>query len=270
MNQRQWIPLEESAAPNLARIKRIEWIITGSGTVLFLLIGLVIGMPLLAVLGLVVFGTFSWSLGRNAEASVLAAVAITPANEIDHARLFNVVEGLRMSSGDHRPALYIMSSSFPIAFSVSEPGSDGSIVVSNVFLETMDRVETEAVVAQLLWRIRSGDAALMSYLVSFHASMSRIGLSSVAKKVIERSADSRALIWADIAACQATRYPPALVSALEKCAVDHGPVSVGIAAPFCFALPETPSHDTHSVATVPNVGFSRPSLAERIAVLKEI
>jgi heat shock protein HtpX len=270
MNQRQWIPMEESAAPNLARIKKIEWLITGVGTLLFLVIGFLIGMPVLAVLGLIVFGAFSWSLGRNAEASVLSAVALTPANEINHARLFNVVEGLRMSSGDHRPAMYVMSSSFPIAFAVSEPGSDGSIVVSNVFLETMDRVETEAVVAQLLWRIRSGDAALLSYLVSFNSLMSRIGLGSIARKVIDSSVDSRSLIWADIAACQATRYPPALISALEKCAIDHGPVSVGIAAPFCFALPETPSHDTHSVVTVPNVGFSRPSIAERIAVLKEI
>ncbi len=270
MNQRQWIPIEESAAPNLARIKRIEWLITGVGTLLFLVIGLLVGQPLLAIIGLIAFGAFSWSIGRNAETSVLGAVALTPANEDDHARLFNVVEGLRMSSGDHRPSMYIMSSSFPVAFAVSEPGSDGSIVVSNVFLETMDRVETEGVVAQLLWRIRSGDAALMSYLVSFNALMSRIGLGSLARAVIERSADPRALIWADIAACQATRYPPALISALEKCANAHGPISVGIAAPFCFALPETPGHDTHSVATVPNVGFSRPSLAERIAVLKEI
>ena len=270
MNQRQWIPMDESAAPNLARIKKLEWLITAVGTLLFLAIGLLVGQPLLAVLGLIVFGAFSWSIGRNAEASVLSAVSITPANEIDHARLFNVVEGLRLSSGDHRPAMYTMSSSFPVAFAVSEPGSDGSIVVSNVFLETMDRVETEAVVAQLLFRIRSGDAALMSYLVSFSALMSRIGLGSIARKVIERSTDARSLIWADIAACQATRYPPALVSALEKCAAAHGPISVGIAAPFCFALPETPSHDTLAVATVPSVGFSRPSLAERIAVLKEI
>ena len=270
MNQRQWIPVEESAAPKLARIKKIEWLITGVGTVVFLIIGLLIGVPALAVVGLAAFGAFSWAIGRNAESFVLSSVTYAPADEMEHARLFNVVEGLRMSSGDHRPAMYVMSSSFPIAFAVSEPGSDGSIVVSNVFLETMDRVETEAVVAHLLWRIRSGDAALMSYLVSFYSLMSRIGLSSLARTVIERTTDSRALIWADIAACQATRYPPAMISALEKCAIDHGPVAVGNAAPFCFALPETPGHDTHSVATVPNVGFSRPSLAERIAVLKEI
>ena len=270
MNQRQWIPIEESAAPNLARIKKVEWLITGVGTLVFLIIGLLVGKPLLAVVGLIGFGAFSWSIGRHAEDAVLAALSLTPANEDDHARLFNVVEGLRLSSGDHRPAMYVTSSSFPLALAVSEPGSDGSIVVSDGFLATMDRVETEGVVAQLLWRIRSGDASLMSYLVSFYALMSRIGLSSVARSVIERSVDARALIWADIAACQATRYPPAMISALEKCAAAHGPVSVGIAAPFCFALPETPGHDTHSVATVPNVGFSRPSLAERIAVLKEI
>jgi heat shock protein HtpX len=270
MKQRQWIPIEDSAAPNLARIKKIEWVIAAVGTILFLLIGLIVGQPVLGVLGLALFGTFAWAIGRHAEDAVLAALSLTPADENEHARLFNIVEGLRMSSGDHRPAMYITPSDFPLAFAISESGSDGNIVVSDGFLRVMDRVETEAVVSHLLWRIRSGDAALTAYLISFHALMSRVGLSRVAQKVIEKSVDDRALIWADISACQATRYPPALISALEKCALSYDPVSVGVAAPFSFALPETPSHDTHAVPTVPNVGFSRPSLAERIAVLKEI
>jgi heat shock protein HtpX len=270
MNQRQWIPIEESAAPNVARVKKIEWVITAVGTLLFLLIGFAIGQPLLGVLGLAVFGAFAWSIGRNAEDAVLAALSLTPANEIEHARLFNVVEGLRMSSGDHRPAMYIMQSDFPLAFAISEDGSDGNIIVSDGFLQSMDRVETEAVVSHLLWRIRSGDAALMAYLISLQAQMSRVGLGVVAQKVIDRSVDSRALIWADISACQATRYPPALISALEKCAQSQGSVSVGIAAPFCFAMPESTSKSTLLGSDISNVGFARPSLAERIAVLKEI
>jgi Zn-dependent protease with chaperone function len=100
--------------------------------------------------------------------------------------------------------------------------------------------------------------------------MSRVGLSRLAQKVIDRSVDTRALIWADISACQATRYPPALISALEKCAQFQETISVGVAAPFCFALPELSSNDTDSSSIVPSVVFARPSLAERIAVLKEI
>jgi heat shock protein HtpX len=270
MNQQQWIPVDESAAPNMARMKKIEWAITAVGTILFLLIGLAIGQPLLGVLGLAVFGAFTWAIGRHAEDAILSTLSLTPADENEHARLFNVVEGLRMSSGDHRPAMYVTPSDFPLAFAISESGSDGNIVVSDGFLRAMDRVETEAVVSHLLWRIRSGDAALMAYLISFHALMSRVGLSRVAQKVIERTVDARALIWADISACQATRYPPALISALEKCAQSHVSVSVGIAAPFCFAMPETTDNDRHTSSDVSSVGFARPSLAERIAVLKEI
>jgi heat shock protein HtpX len=270
MNQRQWIPIEESAMPNLARMKKLEWMMTAVGTLLFLLIGITVGQPLLGVLGLIVFGAFAWSIGRHAEEAVLASLSLTPANEQDQARLFNIVEGLRMSSGDHRPAMHITQSEFPLAMAISEEGSDGHIVVSDGFLRIMDRVETEAVVSHLLWRIRSGDAALMAYLISFHALMSRVGLSHFAQKVMEKSLDARSLIWADISACQATRYPPALISALEKCAEFHTAVSVGIAAPFCFALPDSSSNATDAPSIVPNVGFVRPSLAERIAVLKEI
>ena len=270
MNQRQWIPIEESSLPNLARVKKIEWVIVAGGTLLFLLIGVALGQPLLGVLGLVVFGAFAWSIGRHAEETILASLSLTPANEDDHARLFNIVEGLRMSSGDHRPAMYITPSDFPLAMAISEEGSDGNIIVSDGFLRDMDRVETEAVVSHLLWRIRSGDAALTAYLISLHALMSRVGLARLAQKVMERSLDTRSLIWADISACQATRYPPALISALEKCAHSRATVSVGIATPFCFALPDSSLNDTDVSSIVPIVGFSRPTLSERIAVLKEI
>jgi hypothetical protein len=68
--------------------------------------------------------------------------------------------------------------------------------------------------------------------------------------------------WADIAACQATRFPPALVSALEKSVQSRGDVSVGVADALCFVLPVEAESDTNRVRKVSNVVLARPLVLE--------
>ena len=78
-------------------------------------------------------------------------------------------------------------------------------------------------------------------------------------------------MWADVAACQATRYPPAMVSALEiveqAAAIPLGRIG---AQPLWFATPDSAGDDRNASAGVSTMGFARPPLADRIAVLKEI
>ena len=151
------------------------------------------------------------------------------------------------------------------------PGSAGTIVVSTGFVASMGRVETEAVMAHLMWRIRSGDISLGTYLLALSAFFGRIGLSSLVKAIVQRVSDERVVLFADLSACQATRYPPALISALEIVfgarAISAGPIG---AQPLWFATPALPGGATTGVANVSSLGFVRPSILERIAVLKEI
>ena len=272
MNQRQWIPIEDSAPTNIRRLTSIPAIIIAIDAVIGLIIGLIFGQPILgAVVLLLISAGLMWNVRRNAEATVLSMVEGRAASETEHARLFNVIEGLCVVGGDQRPSIRIVDVEFPVALAVAMPGSPGTIVVSTGFVASMGRVETEAVMAHLMWRIRSGDISLSTYLLALSSFFGRLGLSSLVRVIVQKVSDERVVLFADLSACQATRYPPALISALEIIFEARAVSASGVGAqPLWFATPALSGGATAGVANVSSLGFVRPSLLERIAVLKEI
>jgi heat shock protein HtpX len=241
-------------------------------TIISLVIGAVVGFPIIAaVVGAAVSGGFMWNVYRNGNDVVLKMVGGLPASEFEHARLFNVIDGLCVVGGDARPALRVVGIEYPVALAVGMPGEAGTIVVSAGFLKTMGRVEMEAVMAHIMWRLRTGDIGLTTYMLALSAALQRFGADKVMQKVIARFADERIVMWADVAACQATRYPPAMVSALEiverAAAIPLGRIG---AQPLWFATPDSAGDASNQSGTASTMGFARPPLADRIAVLKEI
>jgi heat shock protein HtpX len=271
MNQKQWIPNDESLEKNLSYITQTNRNILGIVFVLFSLIGLVVGQ---IIIGLAVGVVAAFAVQRLISAStrnVFNVIAATvPASELHHARIFNVIDGLCVVSGDQRPAVRIVDSAFPVATVLVGADGKGIIAVSESFARTMDRVEVEAVMAHLLWRLRMGHPQLIGYLSGVTSVLSKVGLGSIAARMGEKALPQELVLWADIAACQATRFPPALVSALEKSVQSRGDVSVGVADALCFVLPVEAESDTNRVRKVSNVVLARPLVAERVAILKEI
>jgi hypothetical protein len=100
--------------------------------------------------------------------------------------------------------------------------------------------------------------------------LSAVGLGSVAQKIAEHALPSDLVSIADIAACQATRFPPAALSALEKCEASNGHVQLGMGEFLSFALPSDTEGDAVVGHKVSNLEVSRPSLSERVAILKEM
>lgn len=234
-------------------------------------IGLIVGQVFIVLpVGIVIAVLVVRSVHHGAEQKVLETIGGIPASEVEHARLFNVVEGLCVTSGDHKPEIRIVKADYPVALAVGFPGSHGTIVVSHGFCESMDRVETEAVMAHLLWRLRSNNAALNTYLLALTSFLAKLGLSSIARRVVARLSEPSHIMIADIKGCEATRYPPAMESALNKC-LTHSGENIQVGCPVLwFAVPDTFSGDTMERAELRSLGFSYPSLPERIAVLKEI
>ena len=252
-------------------INKISWLVVSVVMALFLMVGFLVSLHVIpAVIAGVTAYFIMRSIKQSSESRVLATIPSMAASEIAEARLFNVVDGLCVVGGDQRPALRIVSADFPVALAVSAPDSAGTIVVSSGFMSTMDRVETEAVMAHLLWRIRSGEVALITFLMSLTAVASRIGLSGVVRRVTERVSDPRRVMWADISGSQATRYPPAMISALEKVLSSSGSVDMVPVTPLWFAVPQDHVDDAHGLRDIPIVKEVSVSLTERIAVLKEI
>jgi heat shock protein HtpX len=272
MNQSQWIPHEDSSQLNTRRMLTVPVLFTVVITIVCLVIGLVIGFPLIATfLGALISGGFMWNIYRTANDVVLKMVGGLAASEHEHARLFNVVDGLCVVGGDPRPALRVVGIEYPVALAVGMPGEAGTIVVSAGFLKTMGRVEMEAVMAHIMWRLRTGDIGLTTYLLALSAAVKRFGGDTILRRVVARLGDDRNVMWADVAACQATRYPPAMVSALEiverAASVPLGRIG---ALPLWFATPDVTRDDANPTSGASTMVFARPSLTDRIAVLKEI
>lgn len=271
MNQRQWTPASEVTATALRRITYINISLVVVPTLLALVVGFAVGQPfVLGVVALLASTVWVKVVNRTIESSLIHRLDMEPVSETDHARLINVVDGLCVVSGDRRPPMYVVSDSYPIALAIAAPQHQGIVVVSDGFLAEMDRVETEAVMAHVLWRLRSGNIALTSYLMVLRITLSKIGLRRIADLIIGKLYEDKILMWADISACQATRYPPALMSALQKCNRTHRLEIDLILAPLLFVDPKTSEHDTIGGAPVPIVGFLAIGVEERIAVLKEI
>jgi heat shock protein HtpX len=181
-----------------------------------------------------------------------------------------VVDGLCVVSGDQRPSLVLIDSSYPVAVAAVDADGGHVIGVSQQFVNVMSRVEVEAVAAHLLWRLRVGHARLTAYLFGLSRVLSLVGLGSVVQRIASASLPADLVTLADIAACQATRFPPAAVSALEKCDSSAGSVSVGMGEFLSFALPSDSQGDATSGHKVSNLAVSRPRLSERVAILKEM
>ena len=272
MNQRQWIPIEDSSQLQARRLLAIPLGFALFVTIIFLIVGFLVGFPIpVAVVGAVISGGFMWNVYRTADDVVLKMVGGLPASEYEHARLFNVIDGLCVVGGDARPALRVVGIEYPVALAVGMPGEAGTIVVSAGFLKTMGRVEMEAVMAHVMWRLRTGDIGITTYMLALSAAVQRFGGDKLMPLVVACVADERTVMWADVAACQATRYPPAMVSALEiverASAIPLGRIG---AQPLWFATPDAIGDDSNQSVTASTMVFARPPLADRIAVLKEI
>lgn len=272
MNQRQWIPIEDSSQLMTRRMFALPATFMLVVTFFCLVVGFIIGFPIIAALiGAAVSGGFMWNVHRTATDVVLKMVGGLPASEYEHARLFNVIDGLCVVGGDARPALRVVGIEYPVALAVGMPGEAGTIVVSSGFLKSMGRVEMEAVMAHVMWRLRTGDIGLTTYMLALSVAVQRFGAQKMMRSVIERVADERIVMWADVAACQATRYPPAMVSALEiieqAAAIPLGRIG---AQPLWFATPDSAGDARNASVGVSTMVFARPPLADRIAVLKEI
>lgn len=263
----QWTPVGEAPATDLGAVSRVAAVLAGAGAVIGLVLGLPLGMFWLAV----PFALAGWwtarSLRNGAFARAVAQLETRASSDDSEARVLNVVDGLCVVSGDRRPRVEVVSSDWPVALAVAGPGEESRIVVSDGFVAVMDRVETEAVMAHLLWRIRSGNAEFTTWYMAFHALMSRIGLAPFAARFAGVSSSESVQVWADLASCQATRYPPALVSALEKCRVPF--IGTAVLEPLWFAVPEA-GGAASATSALHSLGLAHSSLDERISILKEI
>ena len=253
--------------------------------------------------GAVAFGSY-WKADKIA----LSMSRARPAPEDEYQRLHNLVEGLCIAGGLPKPGVYVIDDPAPNAFATGRNPEHAAIAVTTGLLEKMNRVELEGVVAHELGHIRNYDILVSTLAVTMVGAIalladgairlmwwnggrvSRSGdhnngnnplafvgfalliVAPLIAKVMQASISRSRETLADVSACQLTRYPPGLISALEKLKEDttvtHSASTA--TAHLWIEQPMSGVGDDGKLGAVHKLFNTHPPLDERIALLREM
>lgn len=252
-------PLQQHAAANKRRAATLLAAIGAAVFVVLWLILAVVGLPLVGlVLAAAVAGGMVALLLSQADGYALGRVGAVPADPLVHARFHNLVEGLCAAAGLPKPSLHVLEDEdAPNALALGREPRTASLVVTSGLLEKLSRIELEGVVAHELTHVKSCDTHVSTIAL---ATVGRVAPGLVAKAV---GGPRESL--ADVTGVSLTRYPPGLISALEKLRDDPSVLRSSDSA-LAHLWIEAPVTDPRSLRSKD----SRPPLEERIQALREL
>jgi heat shock protein HtpX len=259
---------------------------------------------------LVVAGVAAFGAWWKSDVIALRMSHARRADPVEHARLHNLVEGLCIAGGLPKPAVYVIEDPAPNAFATGRDPKHAAVAVTTGLLAKLDRVELEAVLAHELAHIKNYDtlvstlavtlvgavALLADFTLRFlwwggprhrndrsgahggpQAAVAIIGfvmllVAPIAAKVMQAAVSRRRETLADMSGVALTRYPPGLISALEKLRADQTIVHSASRATAHLWI-ESPLPRVASEGRLPwlnRLFDTHPPLEERIAALREL
>ncbi|MDA8261981.1 MAG: hypothetical protein M0Z47_04030 [Actinomycetota bacterium] len=139
---------------------------------------------------------------------------LTPMDDDSAPRAESLVEGISATIGLEPPNVYLLDEPQINALALQGPGRTGAVVVTSGALELLTRLELEALLARELVKIRSGEVGFEAKVRAFRRVVGRFWPGAV-PTVYTRAMLGRD-IAGDVGALTATRFPPALISLLQK------------------------------------------------------
>jgi heat shock protein HtpX len=244
----------------------------------------------------------------KSDAVALAVSRAVPADPETYKRLHNIVEGLCIASGLPKPRVYVVDDPAPNAFATGRNPQHAAIAVTTGLLEKMNRVELEGVIAHELSHIKNYDILVSTLAVTMVGAialltditirmmwwnggrMRREGdrndqfnpliiigfvlliIGPILAKIMQATISRRRETLADVSACQLTRYPPGLISALEKLrddtTVTHSASTA--TAHLWIEQPMSGVGDEGRLGAFHKLFDTHPPLEERISLLREL
>jgi heat shock protein HtpX len=249
------------------------------------------------------FGSYWWS-----DRIALAVSRAELADPTTYQRLYNLVEGLCIAGGIPQPTIYVINDPAPNAFATGRDPKHGSIAVTTGLLNMMNRVELEGVLAHELSHIRNYDVLVSTMAVTLLGTVAIVSdtvirmmwwnggrtrrdgdhedtnnplaylgfalllVAPLLGKVFQLALSRRRETLADVSAVQMTRYPPGLISALEKlqadCTVTHS--ATRATAHLWIENPVPRQVEEGKLSRLNRLFDTHPPLEERIALLQEL
>lgn len=267
-----------------------------------------LGMGGVAVAAAAVFsivtaaGSYFWS-----DRIALAMSHAQPADPVEYRRLHNLVDGLCIGAGLPKPGLYVIDDPAPNAFATGRDPEHAALAVTTGLLDRMDRIELEGVLAHELSHIKNRDilvttisvvlvgvvVLLADFALRFlwwggprHRNEGRAGrgpgaivgvlgivlivLAPLVAQVMRFAVSRRRESLADFSAVKLTRYPPGLISALEKLRDDTSVVHSASRATAHLWIESPLDRRQTRGAWLNRLFDTHPPLDDRIEALKEL
>ena len=241
--------------------------------VVALALGLVVGLDpragLVVAVGVSVLAAGTAYL--TCDAVALRLTQARAADPISHARLHNLVEWLCFSSGLPKPRVCVVDDEALNAFAAGRGPRRSAVAVTTGLLKGLTRVELEAVLAHELSHVKSYDVLVSTLAVTLVALPASVLPGRVAARLVDLAVGAPREAVADLAGVSITRYPPGLISALEK--LRDGPTAVRSGARLTAHLwTEPPVEPGPGQSPEPGRGQAgAPSLLdERIEALRDL
>ena len=259
------------------------------------------------IIALVVAGVGSLIAYWKSDSVALAISHARPADPEQYARLHNVVEGLCIAAGLPKPRVYVIDDPAPNAFATGRNPRHAAIAVTTGLLDKMNRIELEGVLAHELSHVKNYDVLVSTLAVTlvgvvvlladwtirfiwlgggrrrngdggqFAAPLAFLGLgllllSPLFARLMQFAVSRRRESLADTSGVSLTRYPPGLISALEKLKADTTVVHFNSRATAHLWIESPLARDA---SEGPFARFNRlfdthPPLDDRIKALKEL
>jgi len=266
--------------------------------------------PVWAIVAAIVAGASAFLAYWKSDAVALAMSHARPADPVVYARLHNIVEGLCIAGGLPKPRVYVVEDDAPNAFATGRNPQHAAVAVTTGLLEKLDRVELEGVIAHELAHIKNYDILVSTLAVTLvgiimliadtafrfmwwggagHRSDRRGGgggaaaplaiigvvllvLTPLIAKLMQAAVSRRREQLADMSGVMLTRYPPGLISALEKLKNDTTVVHSGSRATAHLWIegPVPKEKKEGSLAWVGRMMNTHPPLEDRIEALREL
>jgi heat shock protein HtpX len=259
----------------------------------------------------VVAGVSAFAAWWKSDVVALRMSRARPASVEEYPRLHNLVEGLCIAGGLPKPSIHVIDDPSPNAFATGRNPDHAAIAVTTGLLEKLNRIELEGVVAHELAHIKNYDilvSTLAVTLVGIVALVADVGirflwwgggrrvnaggdrhgggpqailaiagfllliLSPLIARAMQAAVSRRRETLADVTAVELTRYPPGLISALEKLKADHTVVasSSHATAHLWIEQPLARTGEEGRMAKLNRMFDTHPPLDERIALLREL
>jgi len=274
-------------------------------------INLLIGYGVVGLfIALAVAGVSAFVAYWKSDAVALAMSHARPADPVEYARFHNLVEGLCIAAGLPKPRLFIIDDPAPNAFATGRDPRHAAVAATTGLLEKMNRVELEGVLAHELSHIKNYDVLVSTLAVTMvgvvalqsdfalrfmwwggprhrddnnnggggpAAALAILGfvlllVTPLVARLMQFAVSRRREALADVSGVSLTRYPPGLISALEKLKQDTTVVhsSSRATAHLWLESPLARTPEEGRLAWLNRLFDTHPPLEERIQALKEL